>query len=189
MNPVVRRALRVGAVAFGLGTVGIGTGASAAAWFRNTSDRVGAGRAVLEREVAELTALRDLEARSDSLRRQVVALAPLLLPGTTEAEAQAELLASIESGSSAVGATIELTEPRPDSVASGRLRRVQAQATIVANFADIVELITRLEWGARLMLVRRVRIEAQSAGPQGESLRAELTVEGWFLADERAAIQ
>ncbi len=181
-----RRALAVGAAVILLG-LGLTRGIPVVArWYQATSERVALSRTLIARQEAELALLPRLEARGDSLRQTMLALAGRLIAGTSEAEAQAELLGGIEAVFHRSKGRLDQLDPLADSVGFGRLRRVQARATLTADLAGILDLIKQVEWGAQLMLVRSLRIEV--AGELGslaaETLRAEFVVEGWFLRRE-----
>lgn len=143
-------------------------------------------RRLVSGQVAELSGLPDLEARSDTLRRAVLALADRLIAGGTDAEAQAELLASIEVASERTSARINQLEPVPDSVGFGRIRRVQARANVTTDLVGLLRVVKAIEWSPRLMLVRRLRLELASEATSVETVRAELLVEGWYLRREGA---
>jgi hypothetical protein len=180
--------LWLGATAVGLVLFMARAVPGAVRWFASATERVAAARAVVQRQEVELRGLADLEARSDSVRKLVLALAERLVAGGTEAEAQAELLAGIEAVARRVDGRLEQLDPVPDSIGIGHLRRIQARAAVTGSLASILGLVKAIEWSPRLMLVRRLRIETVEPTPV-ESLRAELVVEGWFLRREGAAAE
>lgn len=149
-------------------------------------DRVRLSREVVVRQEALIRTLPELERRADSLKTRVLALADRLVPGRTEPEAQAELLARVESAIVHTGATVELSDAVPDSVGFGRLRRVTARAVWQSDLRGVLELIRQLEFGPTLLTVEQVRLSlSQMVTPgQAEQIRADLVVEGWYLAGE-----
>lgn len=152
--------------------------------YRALQERAELVRRLAGGQAAELSGLSDLESRSDTLRRAVLALADRLIAGGTDAEAQAELLASIEVASERTTARINQLEPVPDSVGFGRIRRVQARANVTTDLVGLLRVVKAIEWSPRLMLVRRLRLELSSEAAAVETVRAELLVEGWYLRRE-----
>jgi len=154
-------------------------------------ERSGVSGQLVARREAELALLPILERRADSLRRRVLALADRLVPGATEAEAQAELLVRVEHAAADPNGQLEQAEAVPDSIGFGRLRRVQARAAWSSDLTGILGFLRRLEYGQQLLVVRRVWVEAISGAAQpdhGDRLRAEVVVEGWYLRREEAGL-
>ncbi len=149
-------------------------------------DRVRLAREVVVRQEGLIATLPELERRADSLKTRVLALADRLVPGRTEPEAQAELLAQVEAAIVHAGATVELTDAVSDSVGFGRLRRVTARAVWQSDLRGVLSLMRRLEFGPTLLTVEQVRLSlSQAVAPgQAEQIRADVMVEGWYLAGE-----
>lgn len=155
-------------------------------WSGAIGDRVRLAREVVARQEALIETLPELERRADSLKTRVLALADRLVPGRTEPEAQAELLARVESAIVHSGATVELSDAVPDSVGFGRLRRVTARAVWQSDLRGVLRLMRQLEFGPTLLTVEQVRLSlSQVVVPgQAEQIRADMVVEGWYLAGE-----
>lgn len=149
-------------------------------------DRVRLSRELVVGQEVLIATLPELERRADSLKARVLALADRLVPGRTEPEAQAELLARVESAIIHSGATVELSDAVPDSVGFGRLRRVTARAVWQSDLRGVLQLMRQLEFGPTLLTVEQVRLSlSQVVAPgQAEQIRADMVVEGWYLAGE-----
>lgn len=163
------------------------TGPGALGALADWQQRVRARAALVARQEAELAQLAVLEGRADSLKARVEALADALLPGRTEAEAEAELLTRVQATAAGASGTLQLAEAVPDSLRIGWLRRVRVRATWSSDFSGLLAFMHRLEYGRPLLVVNRIRVESAAADPSGavpEQLTAELVLEGWYLSRE-----
>ena len=132
-------------------------------------------------EMASLPRLRDSAA---VLSQALIALAPQLLSGATEAEAGADLSSRMNLIASRAPAKIERLDAIRDGNANGRLGRVRLQAALETDVRGLVALLKAIDAGNEVLLLDELHVEARQPGgaERGpELLRIEVTVSGWYI--------
>jgi hypothetical protein len=134
---------------------------------------------------AQIARLPLLERKADSVKQRLVGLAGDFLEGSTRTEAQAALVRTIESRIEHAGATLERSDPVPDSAVVHGVARVQMRASFVGDAPMVWELVRELEAGKPLIGVCQLRIEAapSTGGSSMEMVKAEVVVEGWYRGE------
>ncbi|HEY2805462.1 MAG TPA: GspMb/PilO family protein [Gemmatimonadales bacterium] len=128
-------------------------------------------------EAGEPTARESLAVRG----RELVALAPKLLGGTTSAEAAAELSSLVGGTASLRHVRITQQDARSDSGAS-IFTRVSMRISADGDAGGIGGWLADLEEGPRLIEVRSLAIsspEPAAPGNQPERLHADVVIDGW----------
>jgi hypothetical protein len=137
-------------------------------------------------DMASLPQLRDSAA---VLSQALIALAPQLLSGSTEAEAGADLSGRMNLIASRAPAKIERLDPFPDSLGTGRLGRVRVHAALETDVRGLVAVLKAIESGAEVLRLDELHVEApQPAGVERgpEILKVEVTVSGWYIKPREA---
>jgi hypothetical protein len=122
-------------------------------------------------------ALDSIESRNE----RIVALAPLLVPGTSRSAAAASLASLVSGAASRAHVELGAVQIRPDSAGSGTFTRVAVRGDATGDLPGLLRMLTELEVGRELLHVREFSITQPSAGgpaEQPEALRLEFTVEG-----------
>jgi hypothetical protein len=121
-------------------------------------------------------ALDSVEARS----RRVVALAPLLVPGNTPAAASASLASLVSGAAAKAHVDLGALQLRPDSAGETSFTRVAVRGDATGDLPGILRMLSELEGGRELLVVRVLSITQPAAGGPGdqpEALRLEFSVE------------
>ena len=137
-------------------------------------------------EMASLPRLRDSAA---VLSQALIALAPQLLSGSTDAEAGADLSGRMNLIGSRAPAKVERLDPVKDSFGNGRLGRVRVRAALETDVRGLVAILKAIESGAEVLHVDELQVEApQPAGTERgpEILKVEVTVSGWYVKPPEA---
>ena len=183
MMPRDRRALALGAclVVAALLLRGIPLVVGAVSRLR---DDVGNRSATVHRMRADVRGLAALGDSAALARRRLVALAPRILTGASEAEAVADLTGRLSALAAAHQAVVQRTEVVPDSIHVGQLARVTLHAVIESDLPGALATLTALEADPAVLTIRSVRVTAPDPGSSDaapEVLSAEATVSGWYL--------
>ncbi len=144
---------------------------------------------MLEHERADLAQAGALGDSAAQLTRALAGLAPKLLVGDTRAEAGADFASRLSLVAARHQVKIERVDQLADSAAAGRLRRTGVRIALESDVRGIAGLLQALSSGDAALSVEALRLVAPdpggaAAGP--ETLKAELSVTGWYLA-RRAA--
>jgi len=132
-------------------------------------------------EMASLPTLRDSAA---VLSQALIALAPQVLTGSTAVEASADLAGRINLAASRAPARVELVDPLPDSLATGRLGRVRVHAALETDVRGVIALIRAVDAGDEVLKLDELHVEAPDPGGTArgpEILKVEITVSGWYI--------
>ena len=116
----------------------------------------------------------------------VVALAPRLVDGRSAAEASASLSALVSMSASRHQVRLVRLDPLPDS-AAGVFRRVAVRAELEGDVRGLTRFLRTIETGDPLLTVPALAVlapDAQGRSPGPEALRAEVSIEGFFLPRE-----
>lgn len=130
--------------------------------------------------------LESRESVRDSLRRvlgDIVALAPKLIDGVSQPEAQASLSSLMSLAAGRQGVRVLRVDPLPDS-AVGVFNRVSIHAELETDIRGLTRLLRALEIGRPLLTVtlRAVTASETGTGPnQPEVLRIEMQVAGYYV--------
>jgi len=114
---------------------------------------------------------------------EVVGLAPLLIEGTTRAEAAASLAAWISSASAQHRLRVRRVESLPDS-ARGPISRIGVRAELEGDVAGLAGFVRAVEHGTPLLSILEIGIAALdplSPPSQPEVLRVDVVLGGLFL--------
>jgi hypothetical protein len=152
--------------------------------WREAGESLAAEQALLDRAERALIQFDALEEEAAATRARLISLAPMLLSGSTEAEAQADL-----SGRLALLANRERTrlfraDPLVDTLREGGLRRVRLRIEVESDWSGLVGFLRGVVADPAVLRVTGVRLGGSevpltSGGP--EALTAEVEVSGWFL--------
>ena len=157
-----------------------------AAWraWRTGQEELVAQRDLLDRADHALGQLDSIEARAGGTREQLVALAPRLVSGQTDAEAQADL-----NGRLALHANHERTrllraDPVADSGRAGALHRVRLRLVVESDWSGLVGFLKSVVADPAVLRVTSVAVRGaetpqMTSGP--EVLTGEVEVTGWYL--------
>ena len=132
-------------------------------------------------EMASLPKLRDSAA---VLSQALIALAPQLLSGSTDAEAGADLSGRINLIASRAPAKVERLDPLQDSLGNERLGRVRVHAALETDVRGLVAVLKAIEIGDEVLHLDELHVQApQPAGTERgpEILKVEVTVSGWYV--------
>lgn len=133
----------------------------------------------LEEQLADLDRLAD---SASGLQEQIVALAPAVLAGSGEAEAQHDLMGRIRMAAQHASVKLTNAEAEVDSVVAGSLYRVSVRMRFEGDVAGLVALLRALDVDPAALLLDDLKVVAiDPIGEDGttEVLRVELTVRGW----------
>ena len=144
---------------------------------------------VLARARADLADASVLRDSAVQLGQALVGLAPKILSGSSGADAVADLSARVNMAVSGHQAKLERVDPQPDSLHTGRLRRVALRAAFECDVRGLAGVLEALQFGKVALSLRELRVtavDAAQADKTPEVLRVEMTVAGWYL-ESRAA--
>ncbi len=143
-----------------------------------------AQRELLERADHALGQLDSVESRGARTRQQLIELAPRLVSGQTDAEAQADL-----NGRLALHANLERTrllraDPIADSGRVGELHRVRLRLVVESDWSGLVGFLKSVVADPAVLrvtsaAVRGAEVPQMTSGP--EVLTGEVEVTGWYL--------
>ena len=137
-------------------------------------------------DLADASVLRD---SAGQLGQALVGLAPKILSGNSPAEAMADLSGRLNLAVSGHQGRVERVDPLPDSLRTGRLRRVALRAAFECDVRGLAGVLEALEFGTVALSLRELRVTAVDAAPADkmpEVLRVEMTLAGWYLQDREA---
>jgi hypothetical protein len=109
-----------------------------------------------------------------------VDLAPLLLAGSSEAEAAATLAGEINVLAARHRVAISRLDPVPDSTAAG-FTRIEVRVQAESDLAGLYGFIHAVETGPLLLSFTDLAITAQDGAAPVERLRLEGAVRGWSV--------
>ena len=179
-----RRALRIGGGVVLAGLLCFR--ALPAVWrgWRAGHEELLAQRELLDRADHALGLLDSIESRAGRTQQQLIALAPRLVSGQTDAEAQADL-----NGRLALHANHERTrllraDPVIDSGRVGELHRVRLRLVVESDWSGLVGFLKSVVADPAVLritsvAVRGAEIPTMTSGP--EVLTGEVEVTGWYL--------
>lgn len=186
MTPRDRRALRWG-IGVVLGAVLLARGVPAT-WraLHRQQEELEAQRGLLARAETALADLDGLERRASATRAALVALAPRLLTGATEAEAVADLTGRIALAAGRQRTRVVRTDQVGDSAREGRLRRVTVRVQVESDWSGLAGFVQGVLADPAALPIRAVTIrgsEVPAAGAITEVLSGEVEVSGWYLTE------
>jgi hypothetical protein len=158
-------------------------GAVRAAWALDL--RVEQQRQLLSDIESDLQGGSALEDSASSVLNRFRRLAFHLLPGTSDAEAAAELANRIEVAAARAGGRMVEATPIADTTRVARLHRVSLRVALEGDLRGLVEILRALERDSVVITVNALRIVASDApapDDQPEALRAEVLIRGWYAA-------
>ena len=165
-----------------------------AAWrgWRDGHEELIAQRELLDRADHALGQLDSIESRAGRTREQLIALAPRLVSGQTDAEAQADL-----NGRLALHANHERTrllraDPVADSGRVGELHRVRLRLVVESDWSGLVGFLKSVVADPAVLRITSVAVRGaetpqMTAGP--EVLTGEVEATGWYLARRVSATE
>ena len=182
ISPHDRRVLLGGLTAVGLLLGGSRLGARALAWSAGTRTAAASLVAELAREEESIRA-RSLT--QDSLVARRVRLATMdsaVLDGESPPLAAASLAELMSDAAEDSRLQIGSLQVHADSTARETFARVQVQASIIGDLAQVVGFLSRIESGPELLAIRELTLSASpdqsSSIAKREVIRADLLVEG-----------
>jgi hypothetical protein len=131
--------------------------------------------------------VRSLPALADSVaarHRRLVALAPLVLDGSTPAAAGASLASLVSGAAARANVALGTVQLQPDTATTGTFVRVTVRGDATGDLPGIARMLALLEGGPELLAVREVSItQPDPGGPADrvETLRLEFSVQGLAL--------
>jgi hypothetical protein len=132
--------------------------------------------------VGRATAIRD----STTVRgRRLIAIAPLLLDGTTSSAATATLASLVSGAAAKANLRLGSLQLAVDSSHHDTFARVSVRGKATGDIRGVSSLLTQLERGPTLLAVRELSIfQSDPASPsdQVETLQVEFVIEGMSLA-------
>lgn len=157
--------------------------------WRTAHEELVGQRELLTRAEGALAGIDLLEGEAARTQEQLVGLAPRLISGQTDAEAQADL-----SGRLALIANRERTrllqaDPIPDSGRVARLHRVRLRVQVESDWSGLVGFLKGVVGDAATLRVTSVSMrgaEVPTNTNGAEVLSGEVEVTGWYL--ERRAV-
>ena len=184
MTPRDRRALRLGAAAVVIGSLLVwGLPSGWRAW-RAGGEELAGRRALLARAESALSDLPVIEERSAATRARLVALAPALVSGATEAEAQADLNGRLALVANRERTRLLRADPVTDTGRVGSLRRVRLRIEVESDWSGLVGFLRGVVADPAVLRVTAVTLRGAevvvlTSGP--EVLSAQVEVTGWYL--------
>ena len=179
-----RRALRIGGgVVLGGLLLFRGLPAVWRAW-HDAREALAARSALLLRAEAALDGFEVVEQRGAEINARFVALAPRLVAGNTEAEAQADLNGRVALIANRERTRLLRADPVGDSLREGVLHRVQLRIEVESDWSGLVGFLRGLVADPAVLRVTAVTLRgsetpATSGGP--EVLTAQVEIAGWYL--------
>jgi hypothetical protein len=137
--------------------------------------------------VGTATAVRD----SATMRgHRLIALAPLLLDGTTSSAATATLASLVSGAAAKANIRLGSLQLAVDSSHGGTFTRISVHGNATGDIRGLSALLTQLERGPTLLAVRQLSIfqsDPTTPPDQAETLQVEFVIEGLSLAPHRGA--
>jgi hypothetical protein len=137
--------------------------------------------------VGTATAVRD----SATMRgRRLIALAPLLLDGTTSSAATATLASLVSGAAAKANIRLGSLQLAVDSSHDDTFARVSVRGNATGDVRGLSSLLTQLERGPTLLAVRELSIfqsDPTTPSDQIETLQMEFVIEGLSLAPHAGA--
>lgn len=183
MNDRDRRALVMGGCVIVTGLLLRVAPAVSARWTA-LNERLEQQRTLLVETRLAISGLPAMEAGMRALTGRVSRSAPLLLSGSTSADAARDLSARVASLAALEHASVTAINEAPDSVVAGSLRRVTIAATLQTDFRGVARLFERLANDSTLTVVQQVRIsgsEPRAGAMQPERLQVKFRLTAWYL--------
>ncbi len=146
-------------------------------------------QALLLRAEDALARLDSLEADGGRARARLVAVAPRLVSGRTEAEAQADLNGRIALIANRERTRMLRADPQPDSTSEAQLRRVRIRVEVESDWSGIVGFLRGIVADPAVLRVTSVTVrgaESPGTGATAEVLTGEVEVTGWYLSTRAA---
>lgn len=187
MTPRDRRALRLGGIAIVAALAGLRGVPWTWTVLSRIHERLAAERELLARAESDLRGLAALQDSAERLKERVVGLAPRLLSGASASEAVAGLSGHLSHLALTHNARLDRTDPIPDSVGAGELRRVTMDAVFESDVRGLAGLLGGFAAGQPVTQVSRLRVTTNDpAAPArtAEVLRIEVRVQAWYLDRE-----
>lgn len=185
MTPRDRRALRIGVLVVVGGALLLrGVPALWSGWMERR-EALRARRELLSRAEEALARIDSMEAQGVEVRAKLVALAPRLVSGRTDAEAQADLNGRLALIANRERTRLVRAAPLPDSTREAQLHRVRLRVEVESDWSGLVGFLRGVVADPAVLRVTSVALrgsEIPVAGGGPEVLTGELEVTGWFLS-------
>lgn len=141
-------------------------------------------RELVERADRALGLLDSLEFRAERTRQQLIGLAPRLVSGQTDAEAQADLNGRLALHANRERTRLLRADPVADSGREGQLHRVRLRVEVESDWAGLVGFLRSVVADPATLRVtsvalRGAEVPTMTTGP--EVLTGEIEVTGWYL--------
>ena len=184
MTPRDRRALRIGGSALLAGLLLFRVVPSGWRAWRTGGEELAGRRALLARAESALGDLPAIEARGAATRARLIALAPALVSGATEAEAQADLNGRLALIANRERTRLLRADPVADAEHEGGLRRVRLRVEVESDWSGLVGFLRGVVADPAVLRVTAVSLRGPevmvlTAGP--EVLGAQVEVTGWYI--------
>jgi hypothetical protein len=143
---------------------------------------VEAQSAAVQRMRADVRAIGALGDSAALARQQLVALAPVILTGASEAEAVSDLAARLSALAAGHHAVMQRHQPVPDTTRVGRLARITLRAVFESDLPGALATLATVDGDRAVLTLRSVRLSESDPGSPDASpevLSAEATVSGW----------
>lgn len=150
-----------------------------------------AARVLLARAESALNGLDSLEGRAAATRARVIALAPRLLAGGTDAEALADLNGRLAVAASHQRTRLLRADPIVDSARESRLRRVRLRIEVESDWSGMAGFLRATIADPAALRVTAVSVrgaEVPIATTGAEVLSGEVEVTGWYLVRDSVLV-
>ncbi|HEU4648239.1 MAG TPA: type II secretion system protein GspM [Gemmatimonadales bacterium] len=184
MTPGDRRALLLGGAVAIVGWLGLRGVPWALREVQSRRSELAGKQALLARIRDDIRDAASLADSAPAVERRVLALAPKVLSGQSEAEALSDLTARVSAAATAHKAKLIRTVPLADSAHAGRLRRVALRAVLEGDATGLLGALGQLEQGATVLTVSELAIAASDPGSGSaapEVLQGDMLVRGWYV--------
>lgn len=157
------------------------------AWRRWDADARASGTELVTATARAQADVRSLPALADSVaarEKRLVALAPLVLDGSTPAAAGASLASLVSGAAARANVALGTVQLQPDTATTGTFVGVTVRGDATGDLPGIARMLALLEGGPELLAVREVSItQPEPGGPADrvETLRLEFAVQGLAL--------
>lgn len=144
---------------------------------------------LLARARQDIQSLDDLEDSARLIRKELVNLAPDILPGHSPATAHSEMARRIELIVEQEKAGLKSIEPVVDSGRAGGLARVTGRVSFESDVHGLSSILSGLSTTKPLLTVSTLQILAANPGSTDETpemLLVEALVSGWFQLEVHA---
>jgi hypothetical protein len=156
------------------------------AW-REMRDGLGERHALLQRAQARIGGMPVLDSVAGVVRARFIGLAPRLVPGGTEAEAQEALGSLVTALADRSRLRVRRAASEGDSTVAGRLHRVSVVLEAEGDWAGATQLFRTMARERTALGLGEVSLQAQdpaSPGDRPEVLLVQTVVRGWYLPEE-----